>query len=107
MGVRVVKMHQIQNLVWLFCRDPVSHWWVAHCDALGLTAAGKTFDEMAAEISVAMDALFRILLREGEIHAFLEARGWKPVTAPLKRTSRVKFDIPYTTKQASSASLCA
>lgn len=106
MTMRLVEMHNA-HIVWMYCLDPVSGWWCASCDGLGLTAAGKTFEEMTAEIPVAMEALFRILITEGAFQAFLEERGWERVQVPARvSVNRLKFDIPYQVQQAPASMAC-
>jgi predicted RNase H-like HicB family nuclease len=53
-----------------------SDCFVGHCDALRLTAEADTEEELNEMIAEILDDLFRHLIQEGKLNAFLCSMGW-------------------------------
>ena len=71
--------------------------WVAACDALKITLQAETWAEMMEDISTAIDALLKEMLRSNELVAFLKDQGWvlqSGSTIPT-RSQDVRFDVPF------------
>jgi hypothetical protein len=89
------------TLVWNVERTPSGNL-VAACDEVGLTMQAESQDELASLIHEGLYALFADLLEDGELDAFLRARGWG-VRAPLPLTmpeDGVQFDVPFRLERA-------
>jgi hypothetical protein len=66
---------------------------VAACDSLGLTVEADDETELQSMIAEAQHCLFADLLEDGELHRFLQERGWAlPQSLP---EGGVKFDAPF------------
>ncbi len=65
------------KLPWSVFKDVQSGAWIGVCDALVLTALGRTQQDLHEAIFEAMDALFRDLLAEDVLDQYLASRGWE------------------------------
>ena len=92
---------------WNYCLDPKSKQWIAACDMLGLVVSEERFEALGTAMNNALDTLFRELMAEGELDAFLKKHGWKKQGEPPKKNGRVHFDIPFNTRQVRPSELSA
>lgn len=78
-------------------QDPKTGYWVAISDALRITLSGQTWTELNRAIGEGLDLLFRDLLDDGELKAFLVEHGWRlSGPTPAKATRRkITFDVPF------------
>ena len=94
-----MSAHTIQiatNLRWNYAQDPASGYWIAECPSLKLTVQGETLSEMHASAQEAMQLLFLDLFEDGELDAFLEARGWRTQPALAREYDEdIEFDVEY------------
>lgn len=95
------------NIPWMAKRDVKSDTWVAICDPLSLTVEGDTWGELVSVVDEAMDHLFRDLLRNDQLDAFLQRRGWKQSglmgRASPEMVSDIRFDIPTDLHKATAS----
>lgn len=61
---------------WETYKDARSGQWIGVCESLRLTALGETQSDLLDAIADAQNALFRDLLVDEELDAYLRARGW-------------------------------
>jgi len=95
------------NVQWNYCLDAKSKNWVAVCDVLGLVVSEERFENLSVAMNNALDVLFRELMAEGELDAFLKKHGWKKEGEPPKKSGRVHFEIPFNTRQVKPSELSA
>jgi predicted RNase H-like HicB family nuclease len=96
---------EAKNVRWRAQQNPATGFWVAACDALGVTAHGDTFAELNACMIEIVNHLLMDLLKDGEFDAFLRERGWKakgrvPTSHELED---VRFDLPYDVERVNAA----
>ncbi len=94
------------NVAWRAWRSSDTGEWIASCDALCLTASGKTWSDLTSYIAEIQDHLLRDLAKEGEqkFLSFLATHGWKlwgikRLPAPA---SRLHFDVPFLVEREKS-----
>lgn len=85
------------NLPWRVTQDPATQRWVAACDPLEMVVEGETYSSLMEDIGDVLNALFRDLLKDGELPEFLESHGWTPnrSLAGIDPRKPVKFDVPW------------
>lgn len=79
---------------WRAFRSDTSRRWVAICDAMNLTTEADTLDELHSLISESVHLLLADLLRDNELEAFLQERGWHALNLPTNPSQNVQFDVP-------------
>ncbi len=91
---RVVRIQA--EVVWEVVEDKEAGLWVGVCRDLGLNADGKTFRAFQRCADEATDFLFSDLCAEGDLEAFLAARGWKIEEEDLAfaENEKLTFDFP-------------
>ena len=94
MAQTIVRFQVDARVEWQVARDPKSDRWIGVCPALKVTAEADTWGELAQTINEIHNELFRDLLEDGELQAFLIQHGWQPVTPIPVQPSNVVFDIP-------------
>ena len=72
--------------------------WVATCEPLGLTIQSETWATLMEDIAHTLNAMFRDLLKSGELERFLHDRGWRSVGRIPPRPADVWFDVPFVTR---------
>jgi predicted RNase H-like HicB family nuclease len=69
--------------------------YVAVCEPLALSMEGDSLDFLEVNIYESIQLLLTDLLEEGELEAFLSARGWRATKSIPAPDGDVKFDVPY------------
>lgn len=93
---RTVQFQIEAQVEWRAFREPKHARWVAICDSLNVTAEADTWAELQSTINEIHNELFLDLLRDGELEAFLRARGWSPLNRLPQRADDgdLIFDLP-------------
>ena len=70
--------------------------FVAVCDPLKLTLQAETWAELMEDTSDVLNSVFRDLLKNNQLDAFLSAHGWNFMgQAPHRNQENVRFDVPF------------
>lgn len=84
---------------WHVARDPDSGRWIGVCPALRINVLGDTWKEFQNYANEAVEGLFGDLYEDGELEAFLDARGWL-LWSELPGPGLVpRFDVPFVIEQ--------
>lgn len=87
------------NLQWEVLRDPETGRWIGICRPLNLNAAGDTWTDFLECVSEAIELLLEELFKKGELPAFLQRQGWRPVGPIPQPGKRIRWDVPFRTHQ--------
>ena len=58
--------------------SPESGRWIGECEDLGLAVEADDLDGLRRIFGEALHLLFTDLIEDGELDAFMRARGWEP-----------------------------
>ena len=92
----IVKIEGKATVEWKCSRARGGNW-IAVCDPFGLTIQSGTWAALMEDIAQTLNAMFRDLLRSGELERFLRDRGWRPVGQMPSRPADIWFDFPFST----------
>lgn len=90
---QIVKIEVSSQVQWQVGRA-ASGRFIAVCDPLGLTMEGAGLDDLAANITDAVQLLMVDLLSSGDLESFLRNRGWHATGLPKQDADEVEFDVP-------------
>lgn len=93
---QIVRFEVNGQVNWRVAFDQKSGCWVGVCDALLVTAEAETWGKLCRTIDEIQNELFRDLLQDNELDAFLRQHGWVPLN-PIPRhvsSDEVIFDLP-------------
>ncbi len=82
------------NVQWRIGRTRSGNY-LAVCDPLKLTLQAATLDDLAEDISLALDALLKDLWESNEFNQFLHEHGWVLLSPMPKRPEDVHFEVPF------------
>jgi hypothetical protein len=81
---------------WRAHYSPSSHRWIGICDPMNLTMEADSLDELHSVINEAIQLMFRDLLEDKELDAYLTGMGWTAGPLPLNQPPEViEFDLPW------------
>lgn len=85
------------KLAWSIHTDRESRELIAACAPLGLVMHGKDVPDLQASINETLNLLFRNLMKEGELDAFLCQHGWSKAEVPIELNdgSEPSFNVPW------------
>jgi len=84
------------KLTWAVFQDRKSKYWIAVCDDLKISLQDKTLPALVETIEDSIQGLFLDLVRTREFDVFLRKHGWNTESPLPKRTTQLRFDVPYT-----------
>ena len=92
--MQIVRL-DVNNLQWHVRPRATGGGYVASCGLLGQAVEGDTHGEVVGMIQAVMTELFRDLLADGELAAFLREHGWRAISPIPQSSDDVHFDVPY------------
>jgi predicted RNase H-like HicB family nuclease len=70
--------------------------YVAVCDPLQLTLQAETWADLMEDTSDVLNSVFKDLLKNGQLDAFLRMHGWNFMgQVPQRDQENVRFDVPF------------
>lgn len=92
----IVKLELGGEVRWTARESAESGRWIAECESLNLAMEADSLDELHSLSNEAMQLLLDDLYRDGELEAFLEARGWRALDMPNRlEDDEIDFDFPW------------
>lgn len=85
------------KLQWAFRTDHESNEMIAVCEPLGLVTHGRDLADLQSSINESLNLLFRALLKQGELNAFLTQRGWtaQEISVESQADEEPSFHVPW------------